>query len=146
MPTMRSNSTVETDLHQRAADLLDALTSQDTARIASFYADTYHGIDVGQAHVQHGPHDRVAAFEVLRQAFPDLRFSGEALVEGNRVALTWTMRGTHQGRFNHIPQTGRAVAVRGVSVLTFANGQIVEGLTIWDTAGLLRAMGLLPEL
>ena len=45
-----------------------------------------------------------------------------------------------------IPPTGREVAVRGVSILTIADGKVTHGETIWDTAGLLRALGLLPEL
>ena len=56
------------------------------------------------------------------------------------------MRGTHHGTLMRIPPTGRQVAMRGVSILTIAEGKVTHGETIWDTAGLLRALGLLPEL
>jgi hypothetical protein len=46
----------------------------------------------------------------------------------------------------HIPPTGRKIAVRGISVLTIENGKITRGLYVWDAAGLLRTIGLLPEL
>ena len=46
----------------------------------------------------------------------------------------------------HIPPTGRKIAVRGISVLTIENEKITSGLYVWDAAGLLRAIGLLPEL
>jgi len=46
----------------------------------------------------------------------------------------------------NIPPTGRAVAVRGTSVLTVEDGKIKRAFRIWDVAGLLRSIGLLPEL
>jgi hypothetical protein len=45
-----------------------------------------------------------------------------------------------------IPPTGRSIAVRGTSVLTVESGKIIRGLYVWDVAGLLRSIGLLPEL
>jgi hypothetical protein len=45
-----------------------------------------------------------------------------------------------------IPPTGCDIAVRGISVLTVENGKVTRGLYIWDVAGLLRSIGLLPEL
>jgi hypothetical protein len=46
----------------------------------------------------------------------------------------------------NIPPTGRNVEVLGTSVLTVGDGKIARGLYIWDVAGLLRSIGLLPEL
>jgi hypothetical protein len=46
----------------------------------------------------------------------------------------------------NIPPTGRSVEIRGVSMLTIKDNQVQRGLYIWDVAGLLRALGLLPEL
>jgi hypothetical protein len=46
----------------------------------------------------------------------------------------------------NIPATGRPVTVRGVSVCHVEGGRIVRAMHIWDVAGLLRAIGLLPEL
>jgi hypothetical protein len=36
--------------------------------------------------------------------------------------------------------------VRGVSLLTLESGKIKHAHYIWDVAGLLRAIGLLPDL
>ena len=46
----------------------------------------------------------------------------------------------------NIPPTGRAVRIRGVSLLTVADGRLKRARRIWDLAGLLRSFGLLPEL
>jgi len=128
-------------------DLLEAWNGHDPERIQSFYAPHYEGVDVGQAKPQCGPQDVSRLVKRYLQAFPDLRFvDEEAVVQGNRVALVWTARGTHAGELMRIPPTGRSIAVRGTSVLTVENGKITRGLYIWDVAGLLRSIGLLPEL
>lgn len=46
----------------------------------------------------------------------------------------------------NIPATGRSVKVRGVSMMTIAGGPIQRTWRVWDLAGLLRTLGLLPEL
>ena len=128
------------------ADLLETWNSHDIERIAAFYAPDYVGEDVGQAQQQHGPHERCRVLASYVQAFPDLHFSGESIIQDNRVALVWSMTGTHHGTLMRIPATGRRINVRGVSLLTIEDGKVTRGLNIWDTAGLLRALGLLPEL
>jgi steroid delta-isomerase-like uncharacterized protein len=126
--------------------LLDAWNSHDLERVASFYAPDYVGEDVGQARQQHGGRERALMLGVYVRAFPDVHFTGETIIEGNRVALIWTMRGTHRGTFMGIPPTGRKVEVRGTSIVTVEDGRVKQGLNIWDTAGLLRALGMLPDL
>lgn len=134
------------DTARLVMDLLDAWNAHDVERAASFYAPDYVGEDVGQAAAQRGAHERVHVLAAFTRAFPDLRFTGETIVEGRRAALLWTMRGTHRGPIMNIPPTGRQIEVRGVSLLTIEDGKITRGLNVWDTAGLLRALKLLPEL
>lgn len=128
-------------------DVLDAWNAHDTGRIKSFYAAKYEGVDVGQAEPQRGPRGVSESMDRYFQAFPDLRFVEEAVVvEGDLAVLVWTAHGTHAGKLMSIPPTRRRVSVRGVSVLTIENGKITRGLYVWDAAGLLRSIGLLPEL
>ncbi|NJM05978.1 ester cyclase [Candidatus Gracilibacteria bacterium] len=128
------------------ADLLAAWNDHDAVRAATFYADDYVGIDIAQSQPQHGPAARVHILRSYVQAFPDLVLRGDTLLEHDRAVLIWEMEGTHCGRFMNVPPTRRHIVVRGVSVLTFSGGKITEGLNIWDAAGLLRAIGLLPQL
>ena len=128
-------------------NLLEAWNAHDPERLRTFYASGYEGVDVGQAKPQRGPQDVSRMVKRYVQAFPDLRFVDEdVVVQGNRAVLVWTARGTHGGELMHIPPTGRNVAVRGTSVLTIENGKVTRGLYVWDVAGLLRSIGLLPEL
>jgi steroid delta-isomerase-like uncharacterized protein len=134
-------------IDQLVEDLLAAWNAHDTERITMFYAPEYEGVDVGEAEPQRGPHGIARSVERYLQAFPDLRFVEEdVVVQGDRAVLVWTAHGTHGGKLMHIPPTGRKIAVRGISVLTIEDGKITHGLYVWDAAGLLRAIGLLPEL
>jgi len=128
------------------ARLVRAWNAHDVEAIAACYASDYVGEDVAQAMPQRGWHAaRAAAADYLR-AFPDLQITTETLIENKRVALIWTLRGTHQEPFLRIPPSRRAIAFRGVSVLTVQGGRITRGVCVWDVAGFLRAIGLLPAL
>jgi steroid delta-isomerase-like uncharacterized protein len=132
---------------QLVEDLLDAWNAHDTGRITTFYAPDYEGVDVGEAEPQRGPQAISRSVDRYLRAFPDLRFVGEdVVVQRDRAVVVWTAHGTHGGKLMHIPPTGRKIAVRGISVLTIENSKITRGLYVWDAAGLLRAIGLLPEL
>jgi predicted ester cyclase len=79
--------------------------------------------------------------------FPDLHFElHETIAQGDKLVIVWTVRGTHKGRVMNIPPTGVKVEARGISVLTIQNGKITRSLRVWDVAGMLRHIGLLPDL
>ena len=129
------------------ADLIAAYNTHDLDRATALFAPDYVGDDVAQALPQHGRDGigRVLSFYFL--AVPDLRITmDDLIVQGDRAALAWTMNGTHRGTLLRIPASGRQVSVRGISTFTLRDGQIVRALYIWDLAGLLREIGLLPEL
>ena len=86
----------------------------------------------------------------LRRAFPDLHASVDDLIaEGDRVVLSWTVRGTHTGSWEGaptgaIPSTGRTVTVTGVDVFRMEHGQLDASRLAWDALGLLQQLGVLP--
>lgn len=129
------------------AGLMEAWNSHDAERVTRFYTSDYKGEDVAQATPQRGPEGMREMMARYWNAFPDLHFTTqEVVVQGNRVALVWTARGTHRGRLMNIPPTGRRIQVQGASLLTVESGRIKRAFYIWDVAGLLREIGLLPEL
>jgi steroid delta-isomerase-like uncharacterized protein len=136
-----------TNIRRFVETLTDAWNATDTEQIASFYASHYEGVDVGEPVPQRGPDGIRQTLARYGRAFPDLRFAvGETLVQDNRAVLSWTARGTHLGMLMNIPPTGRTIEVRGVSLLTIEDSKVIRGLYIWDVAGMLRSIGLLPEL
>lgn len=135
------------DLVNFTTDLLSAWNDHDIPRILSFYTQDCYGEDVSQAIPILDHHGVEQAATSILLAFPDLHFKTEQLlIQDNRLAIFWTMHGTQQGVVMNIPPSGRAVKVRGSSLFILDRGKIARSLHIWDVAGLLRAIGLLPEL
>ena len=136
-----------TDLATFANTINQAWNSHDIENVLGFYSAQYIAEDVGQAFLQRGPEGLRLMLEKYWQAFPDLEFTiMDAVAQDARVAIVWMAEGTHQGTIMNIPPTGHRVQVRGVSILDVEDGLIVRGQYIWDLAGMLRHMGLLPEL
>ena len=128
-------------------EVIAAWNDHDIERLAGLYAPDYEGVDVGQANPQHGPEEACRAMACYLNAFPDIHFTPEStIVEGNHAALAWTARGTHRGKLMRIPPTGHSIEMRGVTLFTVEGDKITHGMHIWDVAGFLRAIGLLPEL
>jgi predicted ester cyclase len=83
---------------------------------------------------------------LYRTAFPDLQFTIEDEIgEGETVVVRWSARGTHKGNLDGIAPTGKRVEVSGISIARFAGSKMVEGWVSWDTYGMLKQLGLVPE-
>lgn len=127
--------------------LMTAWNAHDLDALVALYTPDYEGIDVARPMPYQGVEGARASLEHYLQAFPDLQFTPEdILIQGDCAVLVWKAEGTHQGVLMNIPVTHRKVAVKGVSVLTLYEGKIARGLYIWDVAGMLRGLGLLPDL
>jgi predicted ester cyclase len=93
-----------------------------------------------------GPESLRHLITMLRTAFPDLRFTIEALVaEGDTVAGRLTMNGTHTGPLMGMPPTGRKVRQAHMHFVRFRDGKAVEHWGVRDDMGMMRQMGLMPE-
>ena len=131
--------------------LADAITqawnSHDIEQVLCFYSSRYVAEDVGQAFLLRGHEGVRAMLENYWQAFPDLEFTvTDTVIQDSRMTIVWMAEGTHEGTIMNIPPTGHRVAVRGVSIIDVEDGLVVRGQYIWDLAGMLRHMGLLPQL
>lgn len=63
----------------------------------------------------------------FRNALPDLKVElGEMIAEGDKVAYSWTMNGTHQGEYHGIAPTSKPVKFTGITIIRFADGKIVH--------------------
>jgi predicted ester cyclase len=66
------------------------------------------------------------------------------VAEGDIVVVEWTLFGTHRGRLMGIPATGKPVSFKGISMLRYRKNMVMADTRVWDLAGLLRQIGLLP--
>jgi predicted ester cyclase len=81
-----------------------------------------------------------------RVAFPDQRVTlDDGFAAGAKVAVRFTVRGTHLGSLLDVAPTGKPVAVQGVAIYRVAGGKIAEGWVGFDLLGLLGQLGLLER-
>lgn len=89
-----------------------------------------------------GPEGYKALIIPLRDGFPDLHFTiQDTIVEGSRVVVRWTSKGTHRGVFAGTPPTGREVFNEGIAIYRVEDGKIVETWAQFDRLGVLQQIG-----
>jgi steroid delta-isomerase-like uncharacterized protein len=128
-----------------ARQLVDAWNSLDPERVVALLTADHVYEDVTFGTVNHGPAETRPFFAAAYAAFPDIHFEATHVVadrEGG--AIEWIMTGTHQGDLPGLPRTGKAFRVRGVTIFETAGDKIRSVHDYWDSATLLRQLGLLP--
>jgi steroid delta-isomerase-like uncharacterized protein len=126
--------------------IFEEMESQGNLAIADdiFARDFINHTPFGE---MHGPEGAKQFVTRLRTAFPDLHVTVEdQIAEGDKVATLWTARGTHQGKFQGIPATGKQMKVRGIVISQLANGKIVEQWGNPDVLGIMQQLGAMPTL
>jgi steroid delta-isomerase-like uncharacterized protein len=83
--------------------------------------------------------------DIIRSAFPDAEVSADdVIVEGNRLAVRSTLRGTHDGDFMGIPATGKKVEVAGYDMVRFDGDKAAEHWGVIDIAAMMEQLGVAP--
>jgi steroid delta-isomerase-like uncharacterized protein len=79
-------------------------------------------------------------------AFPDLHHEIElVLADGDHVFVRFMLHGTHQAAFFGIPATNKRIAVAAHAVLEVRDGRVTRLRGVFDEAGMLRQLGVLPS-
>ena len=94
----------------------------------------------------------LAIIGMMRSGFPDIQWTLEETIAeednlgaGNtRIAVRFTMRGTHHGDFFGVPATGKSITVQAVNFYRISNGKIVEERGQADLMGLMQQIGAAP--
>ena len=84
------------------------------------------------------------SYEQLFVTFPDWDLKlQDMLVDGDRVALSFTVSATHVGEFMGIPGTNRRFHIYGVRLVELHGGLIQKERRMYDFTGLLVQVGVL---
>lgn len=87
------------------------------------------------------------AIEENKALVPDVQYDLlDAIAEGDRVAVRYTMHDTHQGELLGIAPTGKAVSLPITTVYRISDGQIVDLWENDDTLRLFQQLGAMPPL
>jgi steroid delta-isomerase-like uncharacterized protein len=125
---------------------IDEVFNQGDLSVAEeILAPDYIHHDPATAEMGSGVDGLEKMIQFYREAFPDYRITlDEQIATEDRVVERWTGRGTHQGTMMGIPATNRTIEASGISIHRLQNGKIAETWTVFDTAGLLRQLGVVP--
>ncbi|GAB5520397.1 MAG: hypothetical protein RhofKO_26480 [Rhodothermales bacterium] len=126
--------------------MVAAFNARDLPGLVHYYAEGYVGMDLSLGLQHHSRAELAHAFRKGFHAFPDAVVTlHDVTCWSQRTVVAWSLEGTHRGAFMHIPATGQRVAAVGTSFYRLKDGLITQALHLWDVAGMLRAMRLLPE-
>ena len=79
----------------------------------------------------------------FRQAFPDgCHQFDEIIAEENKVVTIGKFRGTHLGKFQGLPATGRAIEIEVMHVDRLMDGKIVSHWGQGNQAGMMKQLGI----
>ena len=99
----------------------------------------------GQPEPLQGPMGYLMIIAMMRSGFHDIQWTLEEMVaEGDKVAVRYTMRGTHQGVFLGVQPTGKPIVVQAINFYRLNDNQIVEEYGQPDMLGLLKQIGAMP--
>lgn len=127
--------------------LFDALNAHEPDRAADQLDASYRGVDATRSAITVGPDDALAEIQAGLHAFPSPTFTiRQRLTDPSHETVLWQMEAVHEGSFLQIPATDQSVTVRGISMFALRDDHIARGIHLWDLAGLLRSVNLLPEL
>jgi steroid delta-isomerase-like uncharacterized protein len=93
----------------------------------------------------HGPEQLKPFVSNLRDAFPDLHITIDDMVaEADKVAVRFTVVGTHKGNGLKFPATGRKMNVTGMTIMQVIDGKLKHGWNNWDQLGMMQQLGVPP--
>jgi steroid delta-isomerase-like uncharacterized protein len=115
------------------------LAQQLISPVAKFYVP-------GQLEPLQGPKGYLTIIAMMRSGFPDIQWAIEDIItENDKVAVRFTMRGTHQGEFFGVPATGKPIDVQAMNFYRLAGDQIIEEFGQPDLLGLLKQIRPVPN-
>lgn len=92
-----------------------------------------------------GPEGVKGVVAMFQSAMPDLRVVVEDMIaEGDKVAVRYTLEGTHEGELFGVPPTGRRLSIKSISVERVSNGKIQEHWRITDSLDMMQQLGVIP--
>ena len=136
--------------------MTDELAAANKELLRRFYKDVYVDWDMSLADAvvsprftshdwPHGGPTGPRAFReyyaAMRAAVPDARYEVDDLIaEGDKVVVRWRLLGTHEGSFQGIAPTGRAITLKGIAIYRVARGKLMERWVVSDLHGLLESL------
>ena len=140
----------EQDIATIARTPHDAFNARQFERVAPLIAPDAKWVDMAAGVTYHGPSGFRQYQESWAIAFPDARIDVPRVRTGaDFVLVEFVCRGTHTGPLTTpagtIPPTSRTGEAPFCEIYEIRGGKIAGGASYYDSATLLRQLGLIPE-
>jgi steroid delta-isomerase-like uncharacterized protein len=123
----------------------EVLNQRNLAVVDELFASTFVDHDSSMPEAR-GPGGIKRLAAMVHASFPDLHFKIEDMIaEGDKVVYRYSVRGTHQKDFMGIAATGKQISFRGIHIYRVGDGKLQEEWENWDTLGLMRQLGVIPQ-
>jgi steroid delta-isomerase-like uncharacterized protein len=107
---------------------------------------------IASDYLRHSPNGTIRGAEGLEKeydtyvtAFPDCHIRvDDAVGEGDRVVLRYTVAGTNTGKLLDTPATRKSVTIPGVAFFRIVKGKIAEEHVTWDRLDMMQQLGIEP--
>jgi steroid delta-isomerase-like uncharacterized protein len=134
-------SSVKADNQAVVQAWLAAWNSHDTDTFVGIFTENAVFEHVPLNSVSRGPGEIRAFAQFVFTALPDVKITIlDSSAKGGDVTIEWVFSATDKGFYG----TGKPFAVRGVTVIELQGTKIVRDSDYWDSATILRQVGLLP--
>ena len=132
------------DITALFARRVDAWARRDAAALTADHSET----GVAESPMQGRLEGRARIHKVYSDwfsSFPDLVFTSKTLViDGDRVAQFFNIKGTQTAPFGGVPATGRRFEINGALLFTLGpDGLFVHEQRLYDVTGMLVQLGVL---
>jgi steroid delta-isomerase-like uncharacterized protein len=100
-----------------------------------------HGQESAEAELR-GPQEFEGFVRKIRGAFSEIQLTVEdVFAADDKGVLRWSGVMKHMGDALGMPASQRTVRLRGITVVRFAGGKVVESWDNWDQLGILQQFG-----
>ena len=119
----------------------DCINGRDLDRLETLVAPDFIG-----ARGERGPREFRATIEAVLTGFPGVRFElHDVFGEDDKVAVRWTFRAVHGGRFVGLAPSHADVTQEGNVIYQVRAGRITRAWLQADRLGVLQQIGALPR-
>ena len=123
---------------------VDAWHRHDATALAADHAENAVAESPLQGRLE-GRRKIAGSYDYWFKSFPDLAYTDrDLIIDGDRVAQFFTIRGTQSAPFGGVPATGRRIDFSGVCLFTIGpDGFFVREQRLYDISAVLLQLGVL---
>ncbi len=93
-----------------------------------------------------GPEGVKGVVSMFRSGMPDLRVVIEDMIaDGDKVAVRYTLEGTHEGELFGVPPTGQRLSIKSIAIERVSDGKIREHWRVTDSLDMMQQLGVIPS-